>query len=92
MPPTRDNGNEDDVELDEPDWRAALTNVRAMMREELGDKSIDIDDIIHTMREERDAQLLSATYGEEEAAAMVWGRRDLSDEAHSSSETPGATT
>lgn len=40
------------------DWKAAFANVRAKMHEEVGDLTIDTDEIIRTMREERVAELL----------------------------------
>lgn len=60
MPPTRDNENDDGIGHEEPDWRTTLANVRARMREELGDTPVDIDEIIREMREDRGIQLLSA--------------------------------
>lgn len=40
------------------DWRSSLARVRARMKAELGDKTIDFNQIIHDMREERSAELL----------------------------------
>lgn len=48
----------DDSQADQRDWRQAFAHVRASMRDENGDEPLDIDDIIHKMREERVAELL----------------------------------
>lgn len=40
------------------DWKAAFANVRARMHEEVGDLTIDTDEIIRILREERVAELL----------------------------------
>ncbi len=63
----------------------ALANARALMREELGDKSIDFVEIIHKMREGRDIQLLGNMYGEQEAIAMVRGRLESAEDEASGS-------
>lgn len=39
------------------DWRQAFADVRTRMRDEVGDKAVDTDEIIHKMREERVAEL-----------------------------------
>lgn len=45
-----------------PDWRQSLERARALLRADLGDRELPIDDIIHTMREERSAQLYDALH------------------------------
>ena len=42
------------------DWRTLLAKTRALIRAQVADgPPLDVDEIIHQMREERDAQLLS---------------------------------
>lgn len=59
----REGGNEQRAEPHfiqpvQGDWKEAFANVRARIRDEVGDKPLDIDEIIHRMREERVAELL----------------------------------
>lgn len=52
-------GREERDGLDDQEvWRKSLARVRARMKAELGGKTIDFNQIIHDMREERSAQLL----------------------------------
>lgn len=76
MQTIQDADDDDDAVPDEPGWRTTLANIRARMREELGDQTIDVSEIIREMREERDIQLLTNISGEDRAIAMVWGRSD----------------
>lgn len=47
---------------DPGDWQEAFANVRARMRNEVGDQPLDLDEIIHRMREERIAELLDGLH------------------------------
>jgi len=70
------------AESDEPEWWQLLMESRALFREALGGKEIDVDEIIHEMREERDIQILSTIYGEAKAREMVLGQDADSDETY----------
>lgn len=43
----------------EDDWWERLLETRALFRQALGDKDFDVDELIETMREERDEELLN---------------------------------
>lgn len=45
-----------------PDWKKSLERARALIRADLGDQELPIDDIIHRMREERSAELYDALH------------------------------
>ena len=70
------------AESDEPEWWQLLMKSRALFREALGGKEIDVDEIIHEMREERDIQILSTIYGEAKVREMVLGQDADSDETY----------
>ncbi len=40
-------------------WHDLLMKSRALFREALGDEEIDVDELIHRMREERDEELIN---------------------------------
>lgn len=46
------------IQPNQGDWKEAFAGVRARMREDVGDQPLDLDEIIHRMREERVAELL----------------------------------
>lgn len=43
-------------------WPVLLDRAHAQLRAELGDRELPIDDVIHAMREERDAQLIEGLH------------------------------
>jgi len=45
-----------------PNWKESLERARALIRADLGDQELPIDDIIHRMREERSAELYDALH------------------------------
>ncbi len=45
-----------------PDWQQTLERARALIRADLGDRELPIDDIINRMREERSAELDDALH------------------------------
>jgi hypothetical protein len=48
-------------QAEEEDWRTLLAKTREFIRAEVGDSPpLPVDDLIHEMREERDAQLLAS--------------------------------
>lgn len=80
MVPPRDDGPDDEAPLDQPDWRMSLARARASMRKDLGETSIDFVEIIREMRQERDIEIRSTLYSEEQAIAMVRGTPESSDD------------
>ncbi len=50
------------IQPDPGDWREAFAKVRARMRNEVGAQPLDLDEIIHRMREERIAELLDGLH------------------------------
>lgn len=69
-----ENTNEADATPE--DWYDRVLQTRARFRKAFGDHGfpdIDITQLIHDMRQERDFQILSNLYGEAQAYQMIYG-------------------